>query len=586
MTTTIRIPRAHKKRLKAFTSPNEVNRWGAEVDAAIVEILLSLGDSQRAIKEITLSTGASSVGLHAPTHRPGGADPLATAAPISILGGTSSNSVGVGTSFSRNDHSHDVATAAPAFTLGTAAAEGSSNSLVRVDATLPIFDTTVPAALASAAATGSAAFAARRDHVHKFPPTLQTLGSLATVTASDDGTDITVLGSLGVLNLRSASDQITFPFWAGAGGATGAVIGRVVNFSAQTSNVGTVLSHGLFSQVTYNVATTYTGITHRSGEFNITQTSTLPTYSGETVQVMRLVYSTGSMGSNAYTWTEIGLLSGAMACPSGASTVITDIYAVRISGWPTVGTFGTVTNAYTARFMMPTIGDTIRRGVWVDPSSTADPGGEAVNTEGFYCGALPRGTGQRTGYYALGATTGTPTTAVGFYAAAHGVGTNKWSFFGNDASFFTGTVMNDNSKHILGTGLDAEIYYDGTELIIDPDVVGTGHVYFKGPTRMDDNVLMKFGTGNDATISYDGTNMIIDPDLVGSGEVQITGKVHTTGEAEIDGALNHDGANVGFYATAPVTQATVTGSRGGNAALASLLTALAATGLIVDGSSA
>jgi hypothetical protein len=42
---------------------------------------------------------------------------------------------------------------------------------------------------------------------------------------------------------------------------------------------------------------------------------------------------------------------------------------------------------------------------------------------------------------------------------------------------------------------------------------------------------------------------------------------------------------VGFQGTAPIVKPTVTGSRGGNAALASLLTALANYGLIVDSSS-
>lgn len=43
---------------------------------------------------------------------------------------------------------------------------------------------------------------------------------------------------------------------------------------------------------------------------------------------------------------------------------------------------------------------------------------------------------------------------------------------------------------------------------------------------------------------------------------------------------------IGFYGTATAAKQTVTGSRGGNAALASLLTALAATGLLTDSSSA
>ena len=42
------------------------------------------------------------------------------------------------------------------------------------------------------------------------------------------------------------------------------------------------------------------------------------------------------------------------------------------------------------------------------------------------------------------------------------------------------------------------------------------------------------------------------------------------------------GANVGFFGTSPTTKPTVTGSRGGNAALASLLTAGATLGLWID----
>lgn len=64
-----------------------------------------------------------------------------------------------------------------------------------------------------------------------------------------------------------------------------------------------------------------------------------------------------------------------------------------------------------------------------------------------------------------------------------------------------------------------------------------------------------------------------------------TGRVLLSGELEIDGALNHDGSTVGFYGTAPAVKPTVTGSRGSNAALASLLTALAGLGLLTDSSS-
>jgi hypothetical protein len=51
------------------------------------------------------------------------------------------------------------------------------------------------------------------------------------------------------------------------------------------------------------------------------------------------------------------------------------------------------------------------------------------------------------------------------------------------------------------------------------------------------------------------------------------------------GGLRID-TTIGFNGTAPLAKPTVTGSRGGNAALASLLTALASYGLVTDGTSA
>jgi hypothetical protein len=58
--------------------------------------------------------------------------------------------------------------AAPAFTFATAAAEGVANTLVRSDAQIALFDATVPSTISpdDSAATGSAGYAARRDHRH------------------------------------------------------------------------------------------------------------------------------------------------------------------------------------------------------------------------------------------------------------------------------------------------------------------------------------------------------------------------------------------------------------------------------------
>jgi len=89
----------------------------------------------------------------------------------------------------------------------------------------------------------------------------------------------------------------------------------------------------------------------------------------------------------------------------------------------------------------------------------------------------------------------------------------------------------------------------------------------------------------DARIYYDGTNLIIDPDVVGSGKVYIG----TTGDddlllndIEIDGDLNHDGTGVGFYGTAPITVPDVGGVKAGGTALTNLIAALVNLGLITD----
>lgn len=152
---------------------------------------------------------------------------------------------------------------------------------------------------------------------------------------------------------------------------------------------------------------------------------------------------------------------------------------------------------------------------------------------------------------------------------------------------FNGTFA-DSETLKFGTGKDATISYDGANLILNPDAVGSGKVSINsaytlpntdgtatyilatdgagtvswtappsggspggsdtqiqynnagafggtaaftwdgtnldltsGDFRLDDNVDLVFGTGNDAKIYYDGTNMIIDPTVVGSGDLLV-----------------------------------------------------------------
>lgn len=107
------------------------------------------------------------------------------------------------------------------------------------------------------------------------------------------------------------------------------------------------------------------------------------------------------------------------------------------------------------------------------------------------------------------------------------------------------------------------------------------------------------GSVTDAALGWFGTNLSIIDANTGRLAVNIARTAYTfgnttdnpsytftgTGAFGIGGTLAVAG-NSGFNGTAPIAKPTITGSRGGNAALASLLTALANYGLITDSTTA
>jgi hypothetical protein len=120
-----------------------------------------------------------------------------------------------------------VSSSSPALTFGTAAAAGAASTYVATDATLPIFDATVPStqAFADAAAVGVAAFAARRDHKHAMPAsTAPGAWQTYTPTWTTDGSapsagNATLSGRYRLLD--SSSMQITVYFVRGSTSTNG-----------------------------------------------------------------------------------------------------------------------------------------------------------------------------------------------------------------------------------------------------------------------------------------------------------------------------------------------------------------------------
>jgi hypothetical protein len=58
------------------------------------------------------------------------------------------------------------------------------------------------------------------------------------------------------------------------------------------------------------------------------------------------------------------------------------------------------------------------------------------------------------------------------------------SVLGGRIELVSNSHMNDNIKLVLGTGNDAEVYYDGSDLVVDPDVGGSGSVKIPAATPL------------------------------------------------------------------------------------------------------
>lgn len=109
---------------------------------------------------------------------------------------------------------------------------------------------------------------------------------------------------------------------------------------------------------------------------------------------------------------------------------------------------------------------------------------------------------------------------------------------------------------------------------VDIDTSGVNGVNF--------NVI---GGGDFAVTVTSGGDINLQTGSGGSATFQAADLVQINALA-LNGEIRLQSVELGFYSVTPVVRQTITGSRGGNAALASLLTALALVGLIIDSTTA
>lgn len=143
---------------------------------------------------------------------------------------------------------------------------------------------------------------------------------------------------------------------------------------------------------------------------------------------------------------------------------------------------------------------------------------------------------------------------TGYTTLAGGQANSDWAIFGNLSMFGSGKAYRLRTS---GSALDFDA--TGVDLLISnfsgTNFDGTQRSYFR--------------------LSADAQNVQV------AGKVEFVSALYSGAVHTLDGAAN----TLGFHGATPVTKQTVSGSRGGNAALADLLTKLATLGLITDGTS-
>lgn len=143
----------------------------------------------------------------------------------------------------------------------------------------------------------------------------------------------------------------------------------------------------------------------------------------------------------------------------------------------------------------------------------------------------------------------------GYTTLAGGQANGNWAIFGNLSAFGSGKAYRFRTD---GSSLDLEA--TGVDLIVS-NWSGTN---FDGTQRS----YLRFAANALAS--------------QWAGKVEFVDALYGSTKHTLDGTANQ----LGFHGATPVSKQTVTGSRGGNAALADLLTKLATLGIITDGTSA
>lgn len=171
----------------------------------------------------------------------------------------------------------------------------------------------------------------------------------------------------------------------------------------------------------------------------------------------------------------------------------------------------------------------------------------------------------------------------------------SWGIGGHTNGLRFGSSGVTAIRYYAVDGTNTAMYMDGTEVQFGRATVRFGAAT-ASPVLSQENAAN--GSGSPFTLRAKGSSgagnagsdLRLEPGRAGSGGTAGVGRLRgNRDDSTFDEALawgtSGSAATLGFYGATPAVKPTVTGSRGGNAALADLLTELATLGLITDSSS-
>ena len=170
------------------------------------------------------------------------------------------------------------------------------------------------------------------------------------------------------------------------------------------------------------------------------------------------------------------VVNGAHSCTTPAQGFVENNYGTTF----TVTRSGTLT--ITGNITLNDVGN---YSLIQDTTTINNAGGTLnANLYGYYSqisqtGSQTAGTFNKTayGYFAtMGGNSSGTTVGYGYYLSAITGFDTLWGFYNNSTAGHN-FLGKDNLKTYFGTGQDASIYYDATNLVIKPDDVGTGYLH-------------------------------------------------------------------------------------------------------------